>query len=296
MKKLGSVSNNSSRRAKVLVVCPIRNERVRVQRMLDSVIRQTESNWRLLFVDNCSDDGTSEFLLENAAKESRIDVYQQPSPVSVHENFSSAFSLALKLYDAEFVQLLAGDDELAGASYLRLGLDGLAAETADVALGLIDHFADNKIEENVFESHKPKSSLTILPRMAIDYWRCNAIYGLYRIQAFRKIFESPKYTFTPNLSSDWWFSYGVHLSLGIVGVPGMVYRKFRKGLVYRDSHYSPTVKKQAVGSIRLALFAPFARLGDRYKLLPVWEAAYALLLFMVVDSSRTVRKLFESSR
>lgn len=58
----------------VSVMMPARNEAVFIGDAIDSIIRQTFTNWELIVVDDKSTDGTKEIALEFAGRDSRIRV------------------------------------------------------------------------------------------------------------------------------------------------------------------------------------------------------------------------------
>lgn len=57
---------------KVSIIIPAYNSALFIKRALDSILEQTESDWELLVVDDCSTDGTVDIVASYANKDSRI--------------------------------------------------------------------------------------------------------------------------------------------------------------------------------------------------------------------------------
>ncbi|WP_439107100.1 glycosyltransferase family 2 protein [Congregibacter sp.] len=77
---------------------------------IDSLLKQTDENWRLLVSDDGSTDGTAEIVREYAERDSRITLLKQrDSEPGVVANFEYLLSEAMS-GDADFVMLCDQDD------------------------------------------------------------------------------------------------------------------------------------------------------------------------------------------
>lgn len=261
--------------ARVVVVSPLRNEAAKLDEMLRSLQRQTHTNWVLLASDNWSTDETKAILESAALLDRRIHVYSTPEPLHVNDSMNFALNLA-RQEDGGFIQILAGDDQFADDRYLVRGLRALISSKAAVAIGKVQHYQeDNFLSSNDFLCVADTSSITNLQLFAIhNYWLCNLMYGLFVKSDFYSIIESKRFAFTHNLSSDWWFSFGVISYLKIQYEPAMEYVKSRKAIAYSHEHYTPSTGSKNPRAIIMAhVTFPFSMLGDRRRCLDFWQVA-----------------------
>lgn len=87
---------SGTRRPRVTVVIPARNEDVSLQACIDSIRRQTEQNLQILVVDGGSEDGTRDSVLKSAEEDKRIEVLDNP-----HRTVPYALNIALEKAAAE---------------------------------------------------------------------------------------------------------------------------------------------------------------------------------------------------
>ena len=91
---------------KVSIVTPVYNAEAFLRKTIESVIKQTYSNFELLLVDDGSTDESGLIVDEYSKKDKRI--------VAIHQNnsgVSSARNTALKNATGEWVCFLDSDDE-----------------------------------------------------------------------------------------------------------------------------------------------------------------------------------------
>lgn len=90
----------------VSVVMPAYNAQRYIQETIRSLQEQTEKNWELLVVDDCSQDGTSQLLAQLAHEDSRI------HPIYNEKNRGAAASrnLALERCAGKYIAFLDADD------------------------------------------------------------------------------------------------------------------------------------------------------------------------------------------
>lgn len=266
--------------------------------MLESLQRQTYQDWVLIVVDNLSTDNTMAILDEAAALDKRIQVSSCPRPMQVNESMNFALEIA-RQSEGEFLQFLAGDDELGDSNYLELGVSALIGRDRAVTIGRIAHFTESRASvSDDFSSLPLSDNSSKLQEFAVEnYWICNLIYGFYRKASFYSVLEQQRFSFTPNLSSDWWFSLGAASSLKVAFEGRLEYRKFQKSIDYSDEHYSPNKKLRRSSGVSAAIMFPVAMLGDRVKLLKFREAlkllslGYAHLAKQVIQSASSRKRL-----
>jgi glycosyltransferase involved in cell wall biosynthesis len=91
----------------ISVILQVYNGKETIDRAINSVLGQTFRDWELLVVDDCSTDGTYEFLKAFAEKDSRIRVYQ----TQVHSGPPACRNLGLQHTVGEYVCYLECEDE-----------------------------------------------------------------------------------------------------------------------------------------------------------------------------------------
>jgi len=127
-------------RPQVSVLMPVFNPRVEfLKSALDSVLRQSYSDWELCIADDASTDpDVARVLDEYAALDSRVKVVRRAE----NGHISEASNSALAIVEGEFVALLDHDDELADDALLRV-VEALNANSD----ALLFYSDEDKIDE-----------------------------------------------------------------------------------------------------------------------------------------------------
>jgi glycosyltransferase involved in cell wall biosynthesis len=95
----------SSQRPQVTVVTPAYNVAKYIGEAIDSVLKQTFTNFEYLVVDDGSTDGTAETALTHAGHDDRFRLVQVP-----HAGLSAARNVGIREARAEYIAYLDGDD------------------------------------------------------------------------------------------------------------------------------------------------------------------------------------------
>lgn len=101
---------------KISVCIPVRNGGKFLPLAVDSVLSQGFTNLELIIVDNCSTDGTAEWLAEKASDVGKIRFYRNAVDIGMTQNFNASLSYAT----GEYVQFLCADDLLSPGSLKRM--------------------------------------------------------------------------------------------------------------------------------------------------------------------------------
>lgn len=90
----------------VSIVTPNYNCQKYIAETIESVLKQTYTNWEMLIVDDCSTDGSYETALEYSKKDTRIKVFRNEN------NLGAAISRnkALDVANGEYIAFLDSDD------------------------------------------------------------------------------------------------------------------------------------------------------------------------------------------
>ena len=92
--------------AKYSIILPVRNGGHYVKACIGSILAQTFVGFELLVLDNCSTDGTTEWL--STLKDPRIRIFPAEKPLTIEENWGRIARIPKK----EFITLIGHDDLL----------------------------------------------------------------------------------------------------------------------------------------------------------------------------------------
>lgn len=115
---------NSTR--KYSIILPVRNGGDYIKLCVDSILRQTQTEFDLQVLDNCSTDGTLEWL--RSLTDPRIKIYPAEKPLSIEENWGRITTLSKN----EFITLI-GHDDILDPHYLAT-MDKLILRHPDASL------------------------------------------------------------------------------------------------------------------------------------------------------------------
>lgn len=92
--------------AKFSVILPVKNGGELLKKCIDSILSQTCQDFNLIVLDNCSADGTLEWL--QLLKDSRVKLIPSPKPLTIEENWGRIIDIQKN----EFITLIGHDDIL----------------------------------------------------------------------------------------------------------------------------------------------------------------------------------------
>ncbi|CAM2827873.1 glycosyltransferase family 2 protein [Helicobacter burdigaliensis] len=93
---------------KISIIMACYNSAAYLQRSIGSVLKQTYQNWELICVDDESNDGTYDKLLEFSRKDNRVKVFSKKNSGMAAPNFN----FALDYVSGDFIFVLGHDDEI----------------------------------------------------------------------------------------------------------------------------------------------------------------------------------------
>jgi len=88
------------------IILPVRNGGLYIRECIHSILSQTYTDFQLLVLENCSTDGTSEWL--SSLNDSRITIHPADRPLTIEENWSRIVQIS----KPEFITLIGHDDLL----------------------------------------------------------------------------------------------------------------------------------------------------------------------------------------
>ena len=144
------------------IIIPVYNVEAYLRDCLDSVLRQSFSDWEAVCVNDGSKDGSAAILEEYAAKDPRFKVITQ-----VNGGLSSARNAGLKSAKGDYVLFLDSDDWLEDNA-----LEVLATKTGDEDMVC---FSGRRFFENEGKYHESDHLTEASYRSGMDYYNENAL-------------------------------------------------------------------------------------------------------------------------
>jgi glycosyltransferase involved in cell wall biosynthesis len=111
---------------KFSIILPVRNGGNYVKECIHSILNQQHNDFNLVVLDNCSTDGTTEYV--RSLNDPRILLIPSDRPLSIEENWARI----IKVPKNEFITLIGHDDILA-PDYLEV-MEGMIRQYPDAAL------------------------------------------------------------------------------------------------------------------------------------------------------------------
>jgi glycosyltransferase involved in cell wall biosynthesis len=90
------------------VIVPNYNKQKFIAECLDSLLKQTYTDWRCIVADNFSDDGSWEIIEDFAKKDDRFEIYRIPKPTT--SSFYKTWNFGLSKVTNAYFSLLTSDD------------------------------------------------------------------------------------------------------------------------------------------------------------------------------------------
>ena len=189
---------------KTSILIPVYNGMPYIVETINSVLAQTNKNWNLLISDNCSTDGTYEYL--KTINDARINIVRQPANIGASKNWEFLYESC----NTEYACILGADDILE-PDFLEV-LEHAITNNKEV--GFV-HSASHLIDENSnitgsYEQRLPyKSNRIEFLRNQLLYNQVNVTSCLFSIKKskIRKVhFDSSKV-----MLFDWALWFDVHM-------------------------------------------------------------------------------------
>lgn len=126
----------------ISILLPVFNAAPFLQECLDSIINQTDSDWELLAVDDCSTDESLNILISYAQQDHRIKVLQNQK-----KGIIPALQLAYENSKGTFITRMDADDKMAKHKLLSLRQLLLQSGEGYVATGLVKYFSAQALRD-----------------------------------------------------------------------------------------------------------------------------------------------------
>jgi glycosyltransferase involved in cell wall biosynthesis len=179
-----------TRSSLVSVVMPSYNHARYIESAIDSVVRQTYSNWELIVIDDGSTDGSAALLEKMAATgDPRIRIHLQENR-GAHATLNELVSIA----NGAWIQPLNSDDQLAPEriSTMLSAVQGRATEWGFGGVRMIDaqgRAIDELMNDRAFALRCQQSELPLFETLSQSFFSCNAAISTGNLFFSKALFE-----------------------------------------------------------------------------------------------------------
>lgn len=126
----------------ISILTPFKNTEAFLEDCLNSILKQTYTNWELLIVDDASTDSSYKIVEKFAKNDSRIKLLKNPG-----NGIIDALKLAFKNSNGELVTRMDSDDIMQPNKLEVLANKLLTHGKQHVAIGLVNYFAEAGIKD-----------------------------------------------------------------------------------------------------------------------------------------------------
>jgi glycosyltransferase involved in cell wall biosynthesis len=173
------------------IIVPIYNAELYIGRSIESVIKQTYTNWELVLVDDCSTDGTRKI----------IDWYVQTYPnikyISLSQNSGNAKiprDTGVAFANGDYCVMFDSDDELS-IDYLQNAYEAIVNQEADV---VISRLHMRNIATRELTNTLPNAESFLMPSSGKD--ACELILSSWKFSGGGIIFRKVLYEYVIKLN------------------------------------------------------------------------------------------------
>lgn len=140
---------------RVSVIMPVYNAAPYIENAIQSLLSQTNPNWKLICIDDGSTDNSKEIINSFINKDNRISLICQ-------ENAGPAVARAraIALVDTEYISILDSDDAYS-SDYIELMLKRAETTKADTIVPDVEFRCNNIKQLNMFDHNQLSSNLII---------------------------------------------------------------------------------------------------------------------------------------
>lgn len=210
---------------KVDVIIPTYNGEKYIKEQLDSILKQTYTNIRIIISDDCSRDSTPQILKEYKEKDDRIEVYIQEKNLGVVKNVE----FLLKKVESP-LYMLSDQDDVWLPNKIEKSVEKLNEEKADLVFGDLEVVNANL--ETIYPSFGDFMLLNRKIKKYINSYKLNYLYNcvtgctvISKKKFISKIIPIP--TDSKYLIHDHWIGLIVSLNGKLVYMPEK-YIKYRQ--------------------------------------------------------------------
>jgi glycosyltransferase involved in cell wall biosynthesis len=194
---------------KVVVLLPVMNEAVWLERCLTSLINQTQEGIAILIQENCSDDGSVEIISRFALDFPNIYLFKNSSRVDSWKNWDLLLHNALNHFNFEYLFWIGGDDYLNELDFIQsLYYEGKSANLSVVSPTIIVIDGKNGQRKDSIEfSLSSNVKLFRIIKYCSDWRNVNIFHSLISKDVYQKLFKMSGDSHTSYIGNDWWIVF-----------------------------------------------------------------------------------------
>lgn len=159
---------------KISIIVPIYNAEEHLDKCVESILEQTETNLEIILVDDGSKDNSFEICKKYEKTDQRVKViHQENAGVSVARNHG------IELAEGEYIGFVDSDDWIEPVMYERLLKEAKETNADVVMCDATTVYSDGKIQADTITQlsknqvlNKPDFTPSLLLEMAGSAWRC----------------------------------------------------------------------------------------------------------------------------
>jgi glycosyltransferase involved in cell wall biosynthesis len=202
--------NGGLRAISVLILLPVYTDESRIQRALDSVMKQRGVDFILYVLDNNSRDN-SFAIIQQYSNYQNVKIFQNERTLKPYENWKKVYWLAKK-ESFTHICYIASDDYWDGSDYLKCMAETLSSDKdTKVVFPNFVNFSTSNSEHYEFYRLKADVPSSIARRFFLlgnwSYVYLN--YSIFEAEFFEKIMNGKFSRFSNYIGSDWWLTYEI---------------------------------------------------------------------------------------
>ena len=182
---------------RIQFVSPVQNEEIFLPRLINSLLHQSNKDWKLLIVDNASTDSTLRIAKFWEKQDPRITtVTLKEKKENVFESWKEALRICFEVTDCDYVQIVPGDDYLLNHDYVELALRSLSENSVN---GLVPNF--------LYENRSVALDKISYQSLFKDWNYVHLIFGIYKTKDLYQASWRLSKLNGLGTTFDWWLSY-----------------------------------------------------------------------------------------
>jgi len=206
-----------------------------LEKSLQSVIRQTYTNWELVFWDNCSSDNSKKIITKYKLKDKRIKYFRS----KFFSKLYHARNLAIERAKGDYISFLDTDDWWNKNIMKKQVL--LLRRHKDIKLIYTKYYTYNQKKKNLYINLNSKLSSGFITKSLLK----NYALGIIAVLIDKNIFKKNKFNKKYNIIGD--FDFFMNLSLKYpfypIHTPLAYYR-------WHDSNYSKIQSSEYISELK----------------------------------------------
>lgn len=173
------------------IIVPVYNAELYLERSIESVIKQTYTNWDIVLVDDCSTDGTHKII------EWYMQTYPNIKYIRLSQNSGNAKiprDTGVQIANGDYCVMFDSDDELS-VDYLQNAYEAIVNQGADV---VISRLHMRNIDTGEFTSALPNTENFLMPSSGKE--ACELILSSWKFSGGGIIFRKDLYNYVKELN------------------------------------------------------------------------------------------------